>query len=358
MNHHTVDGRYLLASKRYPERILFRYLNSNEIMTLTYLNAAPQIAAIALALQQQGVSAGDRVVTYFDDIMPALLFCLAAAHLGAIIVPLPEEKTVSEISALFDRVSAKLVFTVLKKKLMIEAAGIACLCYDDCQSASRPDGEFYMSPLEACEFLEKISKSHDENHLYMVQPTSGSTGDVKLVMLTHRQMTYAADIALNFDICASVEPPERFLMVAKLNYGMGQINSITALALAAEMCVPNIAGAQCSSTVTADTEPRTTQKLACAVGCAEVSLNEVKKLDPSYICLTARLLQTWYTQHVAEGGENTSQKLFGPAARILTIGGAHTDSKILSYIHAQGVDIIECYGTIEVSLLIATPRGF
>lgn len=328
----TVDGKYLLAAQSYPDRVLLRYITDGKEETLTYLQVAPYIASLALTLQQQGVKKGNHVVLYLDDIVPSFLFCLANAHIGSVVVPCPTKYSVTTLAGLSERVQSKLTFSSLCQTEVLNAAGLKAVYSDDFFApVIKTSIESYQKEFteySALQWLEKISTSHHADDLYMLQPTSGSTGDFKLAMITHRHITYAADIALTFDLCTAKEPAEKILMVAHLSNGMGQINSITTLTLAAELCIPSLID-------------------------VKTPLNEVRQLDPTYLCVTPRILQALYAQHKMYG----DAQLFGPSAKLLTIGGASSYPDLLDYVNKQGIDVIECYGATEVALLLATPRG-
>lgn len=328
----TVDGNYLFAVQSYPDRVLLRYITDGKEETLTYLQVAPYIASLARTLQQQGIKKGNHVVLYLDDIVPSFLFCLANALIGGVIVPLPTKYSVTTLAGLCKRVKPKLIFSASCQKEVLNAAGLKAIYSDDFFApvikTSVEGCQKKVTEYSALQWLAKISTSHHADDLYMLQPTSGSTGDFKLVMITHRHITYAADIALTFDLCTAKEPAEKILMVAHLSNGMGQINSITALTLAAELCIPSLID-------------------------VKTPLDEVRQLDPTYLCVTPRILQALYAQHKMYG----DTQLFGSSAKLLTIGGASTYPELLGYVNKQGVDIIECYGATEVALLLATPRG-
>src|SRR5207244_11992064 len=119
----------------------------------------------------------------------------------------------------------------------------------------------------------------------------GTTGAPKLVVRPHLAFTRAArlqaDLGLDrLEADRFSDPAERILMVASLTHGMGQYLAVTAVLIAGEMCV----------TSWIDTN---------------ASLEEVKRLDPSYICVTPRVLHSFVKQKTALA----ASRLFGERAR-------------------------------------------
>jgi len=183
---------------------------------------------------------------------------------------------------------------------------------------------------DALSVLRAAAADRRPDDLYVLQPTSGTTGELKLVMRQHHVFVRVGPLMAG-GLPRDAEPPTRILLVAALTHGMGQYLLATAVSLAAELCV----------TTRFDTAS---------------SLEEVRRLDPTYACLTPRVLTSYHRQHAELGGD-PGARVFGPSLRTLVIGGAAPDPALMAHAVRHGIDAIEAYGASEISLLAMTERG-
>jgi long-subunit acyl-CoA synthetase (AMP-forming) len=330
----TVDGRFLDSVDRYPARTFLRHLTALHDLRVSYLEAAGRTAATVDSLVQRGLRPGERVVCYLDEIVPSIFFCLAATHVGIWPVPIAPGFSADAVAELVEQVGASAVFTTPELAPKLVARGIRPLCF--VEPGARVPG---VEPLDcvcppdrasAVRRLREAESRHTGDDVYMLLPTSGTTGRSKLAMIPHRHMTYCADL-MSFGARHDDDPSHRLLAVAALTHGMGQILLSVGLTIAAEFCVPGGL-----DTITA--------------------LAEVRALDPTYLTLTPRVLRSLHAQHVARHGESPSP-LFGPAAQLLVVGGGATDVGLMRKVNDQGVDVIECLGGTEYGFAAAGPRG-
>ena len=313
----TLDGRFLECVERYPDRIFMRRFDGAAIRTVSYADAARRTAATVHALAERGLRPGDRVVCYLDELVPSVWFCLAAAHAGVWPVPIGPSFSVDAVQQLVQQVGAAAIFTTVEHAPKLVARGLEPLTPLD--PATTPSLD------DARQLLHRAEAAHTGDDVYMLQPSSGTTGQSKLVMLPHRHQCYVVDL-LRFDLRREDEPPHRLLLIAALTHGMGQIVFANAISLGAELVVPNRHD-------------------------VHASLDEVRALDPDFMTMTPRVLRSFHAQ--IAGGD----RLFGPSAKVLLIGGAVSDGELLQQVHDQGIDVIEAYGAAEFGFASAGPRG-
>jgi long-subunit acyl-CoA synthetase (AMP-forming) len=298
----TVDALFREAVRRFPERPFLRALRPGGELRLSYGEAACALASAALDLQARGLHAGDRAVLYLEESFPSVLLNLACAHAGVVPVPLSP------------------VFSMAARDALVAQTGARALFSTGDALDFRPRHAL----AEALEILDRIARDHGPHSPYVFQPTSGSTGQPKLVVRPHAAFVRTAKLKA-FDLRAEAVPQERVLLVAALTHGMGQYELSTALVLAAELCIPSRID-------------------------IHTPLDEVRALDPTYLCMTPRVLRALFEQ---SGGAHP----FGPSARIFLVGGSATDAPLLQRVAAAGIDVIEAYGASEISLLSLTRRG-
>jgi long-chain acyl-CoA synthetase len=316
----SVAQLFVSAVERYPDRGFLRRIDGERDDRVSYQAAAARVAAIAERLRGLGLGAGDRLVTWLDEIEASVYLDLACLHHGVVPAPIGASVSLDAALRLAQRVDARAVFTTLDRVPELEARGVRAFAIDP---ANHHHGD-------ALSVLRAAAARRSPDDLYVLQPTSGTTGELKLVMRQHHTFVRVGPL-LAAGLARDAEPPTRILLVAALTHGMGQYLLATGVHLAAELCV-------------------TTRPDAAS------SLEEVRRLDPTYACLTPRVLASYHRQH-AELGQDPEARVFGPALRTLVMGGAAPDPALLAHAVRHGIDAIETYGASEISLLAVTERG-
>jgi long-subunit acyl-CoA synthetase (AMP-forming) len=269
-----------------------------------------------------------------SEVLPASFVQLACAHLGVLPFPLAASVRPDEVLKQAERVEARGVFTT--------AAGVPALAGRAPRLLSlREDGAAPSGsePLEtawrgsdaaARELLGRRAADRRSDELYMLQPTSGTTGNFNIVMRTNLPILHSAGL-LTVGFRAEQEPPVRLAMTQPLTHGPGNYDLVATLLLAGEAIVPSRLD-------------------------REASLSELREFDPMIVGGPARVLQSLYDQYLAEGGE-AKGRWFGPSVATLTSGAAAIDVEVLRLGARQGIDVVELYGMNETGLIAVTERG-
>lgn len=314
----TVGGMFVAAARDYPDRVFLRWCRGDDRITWTYGEAARRVDALVAELDGLRIEAGQHVVIHTAEMVPSILFDLACACAGVVFTPL-ETSSLPAVNEMVARIRARAVLTTPDRSGPYE--GVARLAYD-------PHVEVVGHPGPAIARLGERVARLDGDHIYMLQPTSGTTGGSKLVIRHHAVFARIGPI-LGPGLARVTEPPSRFLMVAALTHGMGQYLLSIAMSLAAELSV--------------------TSKIDVGA-----SLGEVRELDPTYIGLTPRVLRSFVQQL---GGVRDGDRIFGPSAKRLMSGGAAPDNDLLAIVEHSGVHVIEAYGASEMSVVATTRPG-
>jgi len=329
----TVDALYRRAVKRYPARRFIHALDGRGEIQITYDESARRLAAMTSCLRALEFAAHDRIICYLDDQLPSVMFSLACAHLGLIPVPLSPVFSVSQVQELAQRVEARAVFTVPDLAPRLAGSNLRILCIP--APGRRADGflPLDIEPLpgsaECLDRLTQLAAGHTADDAFYLQPTSGSTGKPKIVIKKHRTVLRGMFRAL--DIRPDDEPSQRLLMIAPLLHGNGYSLLMTTLYLGAELAMPTAVGTR-------------------------ARLDEIRRLDPTYIQLVPRMLQELYRQHL-DGGHDADDRLFGPSARLMYYTGATADPALLRIVADQGVDVIPGYSSSESGAVSVGRRG-
>jgi long-subunit acyl-CoA synthetase (AMP-forming) len=331
----TVDDLYRRSVERFPRRIFIRAVdNTGGQVRVTYAESAQLLAAITLCMRDLQFMAQDRIICYLEEQIPSIWFFLACAHLGVVPVPMSPVYSVKAVQELAESVNARAVFTVPEYVPRFMKCGIKILSLPHPSTKFHGVVELGMEPLPSAqnglEMLQELARSRNADDVFSIQPTSGSTGRPKLVIRSHRSVLRSG-LAIAFGIRPENEPPQRLLMISPLTHGNGRQVLTLALYLAAQLAIPTGVG-------------------------TSARLDEIRRLDPTYIHLVPRMLRELYRQHLASGAK-LDDPLFGSSAALMVIVGAAPDPTLLRILACQGIDIIPGYGSGETGHVSLGERG-
>ncbi len=306
---------FVSAARDFPDRRFLRWCRDGELVTWTYAEAALRVASLVAKLDEAGVAHGDHVVIHTAEMVPSILFDLACACAGVVFTPI-ETTSLPAVVELCERTAARAVLTTPDRtnpygRTVLVETGTAAVVGDRGAAITA---------------LARRAERVDRDTIYMLQPTSGTTGTSKLVIRTHAAFVRVPAL-LAPGVDRQSDPPARVLMVPALTHGMGQYLMAIGVSAAAEFCV----------TTRID------------VG---ADLAEIRWLDPTYIALTPRVLRSLFEQR---GG--SQEPLFGPSVRHFLSGGAAPETDQLAAIAQTGVHVIEGFGASEISIVAVTRPG-
>jgi len=177
----TIPEMFEIACSRFGSKKAFTAYE-HTVLALTYDQALEQVTRTAAYLQSRGVGLGDRVALTGKNSPEWALAYLAILFAGAVVVPLDYQLKTEELTGLIDFSGAALLFVDEEKY-----GG-----FDDCASTIKerislsPSKPGYILDLPDAAPLRRESVGDGE--LAAIMFTSGTTGDPKGVMLTHRNL--------------------------------------------------------------------------------------------------------------------------------------------------------------------------
>src|SRR5262249_19302929 len=144
--------------------------------TLTYVQAMQQVERAASALRAIGVDRGDRVLVTARNTSEYLLTWLALMEVGAVQVPVNPKSKRAELAGFVHQATPRSVVTDGELASLVDGA-IA-----DAHSGAGPVGvgELFTAAPDS-----RGPAGVDERDIAVMIPTSGTTGQSKLVMQTH-----------------------------------------------------------------------------------------------------------------------------------------------------------------------------
>lgn len=162
--------------------------------TVTYAELKRSSHALAAALARLGAHHGTRIATFVDDSAAYVELYIAAARIGAIMVPINTRLTAAEASVLIDDCDPLiLVWTARHTPTMIDVPreGRITIVVDG--EAAIP-GSVAFEDLTATEISSgEAAPAFDTDDPYIIGYTSGTTGRPKGAVLTHASVRAIAE---------------------------------------------------------------------------------------------------------------------------------------------------------------------
>jgi fatty-acyl-CoA synthase len=198
-------------------------------LPISYRRLADRIDALAVALADRGLVAGDRIA-FIGNNHPALIEVLfASARLGAIMVPLNTRLSARELAYMLDDSGASVLISTSGLEATVAAAappGIDRLIVADGDAASAPDGvqdyEAAIADTSASESAAVVEAAVGVDDAALIIYTSGTTGRPKGAVLSHGDLIWnAINVITDYDVVST----DRALMISPLfhvaSLGMG-----------------------------------------------------------------------------------------------------------------------------------------
>ncbi len=193
----------------------------------TYADIDRQAGQLAAELQQRGVRRGDRVATFLDNSVEAVVAIFAALKCGAVFMPINPLTRRDKLAYLLNDARASVLIAHAALRPEFEAALTDNNTVHTCFVAGLRDSSTALAdprclpcPTQSAHALK--APANIDLDLAGVIYTSGSTGEPKGVMLTHLNMVSAARSIVAY---LEVQPDDRIVCVLPLafNYGLSQV---------------------------------------------------------------------------------------------------------------------------------------
>ena len=193
---------------------------------LTYADIDRRAGQLAAALQQRGVQRGDRVATFLDNSVEAVVALYAALKCGAVFMPINPLTKRDKLAYLLNdsRASALIAHAALKPEfedaLAHNQSVHTCYVTGLREDTQLNDPRCLPYPTDSSQLLA-VPPTIDQDLAGIIY-TSGSTGDPKGVMLTHLNMVSAARSISTY---LELESDDRIVCVLPLafDYGLYQV---------------------------------------------------------------------------------------------------------------------------------------
>lgn len=206
----------------YPDDLALIDSDGTELSWLAYIEGVNEFTAV---LESHGVGRGDRVVIVAENCVPVVLCLFAATQLGAIAVPVNARMSATEIQAIQQHASPRVV-------VYTSSVSPAAEKHAQETQAEEQATAYGVIRTACCENVLKVSDDHLGNTAVILY-TTGTTGDPKGVMLTHENLLFAAGASMKL---RSITNKDRLYGALPLSHVFG-VASVVMASAAAGACV-------------------------------------------------------------------------------------------------------------------------
>ncbi|GIW13855.1 MAG: AMP-binding protein [Tepidiforma sp.] len=329
------------SAERYPERLALTMRAGVRTTRYTYSALGQRAQGYARMFTGMGLSPGDRVIAWAPNQPEWVAAMFGTFIAGGVLVPLDVRSSPEFVERVIARVEPKLALAGRAQAAQLERFEFPILVLDDARPPA--DGRFEGPPLAGADLAEIIF-------------TSGTTGDPKGVMLTHRNIVANVEAGL---AAIDIGPGTRMLSLLPLSHMFEQTAGCFApLAAGAAVCYPSSRQPASLSRTMQEWKPTVIigvpQVLSLLMAGIEREAEARHRLG---------LLRT--LRHVAQPLPARVRRLlfrpvlsrFGGALDFVATGGAAIDPEVQLKWETMGVAVVEGYGTTECAPIVSiNPR--
>ncbi|MBA2635039.1 MAG: AMP-binding protein, partial [Chloroflexi bacterium] len=300
---------------------------------------APRVARL---ISEAGIAPGDRVIIWAVNRPEWGIAFLGAVHAGAVLVPLDFRSSADLATKVAERTDAKLVLASAQTAGLAGALGLPILLIEQLPDRARTADPQAPPAVVPDDLLEIVF-------------TSGTTGDPKGAMLTHRNLVSNARSLLEV---FSLQSNERLLSVLPLSHLFEQtVGFLTPLLAGASIVYP--VSRQPSVLVRTFREFRVTMLLIVPQGLKLLDNAIERKVDATGKRATFEKLHRWARRLPRPLRRLLFRPVlgqFGGRLRTIAIGGAAMDVDLAARWTEMGLEVLQGYGATEMAPVMTFTR--
>ena len=178
----TLPEMFDITVKRYPDNRCFTVYSPDEVM-LTYAEAQEKVIQLSNTIRNQGIRKGDKIALTGKNGPEWAVAYLAILYAGCVVVPLDYQLKIEEMEYLMEFSKTKILFVDEEKYDLLNKDNKLDLKATYSLSPKKPG---YVYDVLDPEYVKRTPSRIDD--LAAIMFTSGTTGNPKGVMLTHKNL--------------------------------------------------------------------------------------------------------------------------------------------------------------------------
>jgi len=335
----TIPQFFAETAGRYPRKPAIKIPYERGYDEISYRELAERSARLAAALARRGISKGEKVVLFSRPKVEWAIALLGTLKAGAAAVPLDHQLRAREAGRIIAQSDATVIFAANERLKAVRDRGPQVICLDQ-------GAEDVLTIERLLQEGGEPPPGPEPDDLAVIAFTSGTTGDAKGVMLTHRN--FASDVAA----CLArmpVGPDDVLLSIAPWYHSYG---------LTAGLFVPFWTGATTVYTDNYRELPRLMKEIHVSILIGVPKLYHLmfeRVREGIEKSLLGRLA---FRLAPRLAGRQVKRVLASPRLRFFVSGGAPLAPQVARGFRRLGIGIIEGYGLTEAGPVLAFSYPF
>ena len=342
MAERTIPRFFEETAGRYPQKPAIKIPHERGYDEISYQELDRRSSRLAAALARRGISKGEKVVLFSRPKVEWAVALLGILKAGAVAVPLDAQLRAQEAERIIARSDAISIFAAKDCLKAVRGLAPQVICLD--RPEELESGLLYLDELLQEEGKASLQIGPDD--LAVIAFTSGTTGDAKGVMLSHRN--YSSDVAACLERMP-IGPDDVMLSIAPWYHSYG---------LTVGLLVPFWTGATAVYTDNYRELPRIMKEAQVSILIGVPKLYHLmfeRVREGIEKSLIGRLAFRIAPRLV---GKRVKRELASSRLRFFVSGGAPLAPQVARDFRRLGIGIIEGYGLTETGPVLAFSYPF
>ncbi len=322
-----------LTAKNYGDRTAFSFEFKKETINVSYHQFKADVEALGTALSELGIQ-NAKIALIGENSYEWILTYFAVVNSGNIIIPLDKELQAANLEVILNHSEAEMfVYSDDYADIAIQLRNRASFKHSVNMNILQEYVDMGRQLIHKGK-KDVVEYTINNNKMASLMYTSGTTGNPKGVMLSHKNLA-----SNTMGICQHICFPESSLLILPLHHIASLVGGVLSLLLSGSTIAINHSLKELS--------------------------RDFAKYKPQNVLLVPMLIETYYKQMLIKAGDDKSKEnlkkvvddFFGGNLITITGGGAHVDGKYVDAFRSLGIPVIWGYGLTETAAIVSVNRN-